>query len=30
MSCPFCPSPEFDAHVVFRDELVAFVQDERY
>ena len=27
MSCPFCPSPEFDAQVVLRDELVAFVQD---
>ena len=30
MSCPFCPGPEFDAQVLFRDELVSFVQDERY
>ena len=29
-SCPFCPSADLDAHVVFRDDLVAFVQDERY
>jgi len=30
MSCPFCPSFELDAQVVFHDDLVAFVQDERH
>jgi histidine triad (HIT) family protein len=30
MSCPFCQSPELDARVAFRHDLVAFVQDERY
>jgi len=30
VSCPFCPSADLDAHVVFRDDLVLFVQDERY
>ena len=26
--CPFCPSADLDAHVVFRDDFVLFVQDE--
>ena len=30
MNCPFCPNADLDAHVVFRDDLVLFVQDERY
>ena len=29
-SCPFCPSTDLDAHVVFRGDLVLFVQDERF
>jgi len=30
VDCPFCPNPELDATTVFRDDLVAYVQDERY
>ena len=30
MICRFCPSPDLDAQVVFGDDLVAFVQDERH
>jgi histidine triad (HIT) family protein len=30
MRCLFCPSPELDAQVVFRDDLVAFLYDERH
>ena len=30
MDCPFCPNPELDATAVFRDDLVVYVQDERY
>jgi histidine triad (HIT) family protein len=30
MSCPFCLSPELEARIVFRGDLVAFVQDDRY
>jgi len=30
VSCPFCPSPELDAQVVFRNDLALFVQDERH
>ena len=30
MDCPFCPSPELDAHVVLRNDLASFVQDERH
>jgi histidine triad (HIT) family protein len=30
MNCPFCPSAELDAQVVFRNELALFVVDERH
>jgi histidine triad (HIT) family protein len=30
MNCPFCPSPELDAQVVFRNDLASFVQDDRH
>jgi len=30
MECPFCPVRDPQQHVVFRDELVLFLQDERY
>jgi diadenosine tetraphosphate (Ap4A) HIT family hydrolase len=30
MDCPFCPNPDLDATTVFRDDLVVYVQDERY
>jgi len=30
MNGPFCPSPELDVQVVFRNDLASFVQDERH
>jgi histidine triad (HIT) family protein len=30
MSCPFCPHPDLEARIVLRDDLVAFVQDDRH
>ena len=30
MPCPFCPNPDLEAHVVLRNELALFVQDERH
>jgi len=30
MECPFCPVRDPQQHVIFRDELVLFLQDERF